>query len=129
MHDLAALLEELGGAHLIGLGRDSAGVASWTSRFTDRDWASAEASRHEAWAGDAPVNFGRLVQASYPKVVVVGGWPGDHRARACSHGSGPRAHRAGSGILTRGLATCASAKLRLDMNGLVAGSIRRGGSN
>jgi len=57
------------------LGRDSAGVASWTSSFTDRDWASAEASRHEAWAGDAPVDFGALAQASFPKVVVVGGWP------------------------------------------------------
>ncbi len=143
MHDVAALLEELGGAHLVGhstgaissllaaglrpefvrslvmiepplfgvaandpdvapmtaaleavvhrapeltaadfasewaaaLGRGSAGVASWTSSFTDRDWASAEASRHEAWAGDAPVDFGALAQASFPKVVVVGGWP------------------------------------------------------
>jgi pimeloyl-ACP methyl ester carboxylesterase len=57
------------------LGRDSAGVASWTSSFTDRDWASAEASRHEAWTGDAPVDFGALAQALFPKVVVVGGWP------------------------------------------------------
>lgn len=57
------------------LGRDSASVASWTARFTDRDWAAAEASRHEAWAGDAPVDFGALAQASFPKVVVVGGWP------------------------------------------------------
>jgi pimeloyl-ACP methyl ester carboxylesterase len=142
MHDVAALLEDLGGAHLVGhstgaisslvaaglrpelvrslvviepplfgaaaddpdvapisaaleavvhrapdlsaadfasewaaaLGRDSAGVASWTSSFSDRDWAAAEASRHEAWAGDASVDFGSLAQASFPKVVVVGGW-------------------------------------------------------
>jgi pimeloyl-ACP methyl ester carboxylesterase len=57
------------------LGRDAAGVAAWISSFSDRDWASAEASRHEAWAGDAPVDFGALAQASFPKVVVVGGWP------------------------------------------------------
>jgi pimeloyl-ACP methyl ester carboxylesterase len=59
----------------MALGRDSAGVAAWTSSFTDRDWAAAEASRHEAWAGAAPVDFGSLAPASFPKVIVVGGWP------------------------------------------------------
>jgi pimeloyl-ACP methyl ester carboxylesterase len=57
------------------LGRDAAGIAAWTASFTDRDWAAAEASRHEAWPGDAPVDFEALAGASFPKVVVAGGWP------------------------------------------------------
>jgi pimeloyl-ACP methyl ester carboxylesterase len=57
------------------LGSDPARVAAWISSFTDRDWAAAEASRHEAWAGNASVDFSPLARASFPKAVVVGGWP------------------------------------------------------
>jgi pimeloyl-ACP methyl ester carboxylesterase len=57
------------------LGSDHARAAAWISSFSDGDWAAAEASRHEAWAGNASVDFGPLARASFPKAVVVGGWP------------------------------------------------------
>lgn len=81
------------------LGRDPAGIAAWTASFTDRDWAAAEASRHEAWPGDAPIDFGALAGASFPKVVVAGGWP---EAVAPGRAATGRAYRAvGTAIARR----------------------------
>jgi pimeloyl-ACP methyl ester carboxylesterase len=83
----------------MALGLDAAGAAAWTSSFGDRDWAAAEASRHEAWAGEAPVEFGALAHASVPKVVVVGGWP---ETVAPGRGATGRAYRAvGAAIAQR----------------------------
>ncbi len=97
MDDVAALLDELGGAHLVGhsyggvvsllaaglrpervrslvVGMDASAVAAWTSGFSEEDWAAAEASRRERWPGDAPVAFEVLARAPFRKVVAVGAW-------------------------------------------------------
>ena len=63
------------GAEVMGRNPDS--VDAWTSTWTPKDWAAAEATRREHWPGDAPVQLVALAELSVPKVVVVGGWPED----------------------------------------------------
>ena len=46
---------------------------SWNSA-SDDDWAAIRAMQHESWAGTAPIDVGAIAAASFPKVVVVGGW-------------------------------------------------------
>jgi len=55
-------------------GMDVERIAAWTAGFEDRDWAAAEASRNERWAGSAPIEFGVLAAASFPKMLVRGAW-------------------------------------------------------
>jgi pimeloyl-ACP methyl ester carboxylesterase len=49
-------------------------VAAWTEGFSDADWAAADASRRERWAGNAPIPFDALAAAPFPKVLARGGW-------------------------------------------------------
>ncbi|CAA9471002.1 MAG: hypothetical protein AVDCRST_MAG38-1303 [uncultured Solirubrobacteraceae bacterium] len=56
------------------LGQSRFEVQAWTEGFSESDWANAEASRREQWAGDAPVDYEALAAASFPKVLVHGGW-------------------------------------------------------
>ncbi len=56
------------------LGQSRFEIQAWTDGFSDSDWAAAESSRRERWAGDAPIGFETLAAASFPKVLVHGGW-------------------------------------------------------
>jgi pimeloyl-ACP methyl ester carboxylesterase len=47
-------------------------VSSMTADFGEADWAGVDVSRHEVWAGDAPVDLVTLAAASFPKVVAAG---------------------------------------------------------
>jgi pimeloyl-ACP methyl ester carboxylesterase len=47
-------------------------ASSMTADFSEADWAGVDVSRHEVWAGDAPVDLVTLAAASFPKVVAVG---------------------------------------------------------
>jgi pimeloyl-ACP methyl ester carboxylesterase len=49
-------------------------LAAWIEGFGDQEWAAAEASRRERWAGDAPIQFDVLAAAAFPKVLARGGW-------------------------------------------------------
>lgn len=49
-------------------------VAAWTEGFSAADWAAADSSRRERWAGDAPIPYDALAAASFPKVLARGGW-------------------------------------------------------
>lgn len=49
-------------------------IAAWTAGFGDRDWVAAEATRNERWPGSAPIEFGVLAAASFPKMLVRGAW-------------------------------------------------------
>lgn len=54
---------------------DAAGmVAAWTARFTDADWAGANAQRHEAWPGDARIDLTAIAVGRFPKSVAIGAW-------------------------------------------------------
>ncbi len=49
-------------------------IAAWTEGFSESDWATADASRRERWAGDAPLPYDELAAAGFPKVLAHGGW-------------------------------------------------------
>jgi pimeloyl-ACP methyl ester carboxylesterase len=58
-------------------------VSSMTAGFSEADWAGIDVSRHEVWAGDAPVDLATLAAASFPKVLAVGAYdPGIHPSTA-----------------------------------------------
>jgi len=63
---------------------DAAGaVGTWTNKFTEADWAGADAQRHEAWPGDARIDVDALAGSPFPKSVVIGAWdPAIHPALA-----------------------------------------------
>ncbi|MFN2462480.1 MAG: alpha/beta fold hydrolase [Candidatus Dormibacteria bacterium] len=48
--------------------------ANWSGAFGEMDWSAVEASRLEAWPGDAPIDLDALRNATFPKVVVRGAW-------------------------------------------------------
>ena len=56
------------------LGQSRFEVQAWTEGFSEADWAAAESSRRERWAGDAPIDYDALAAAAFPKVLVHGGW-------------------------------------------------------
>ena len=56
------------------LGQSRFEVQAWTEGFSASDWAGAESSRRERWPGDAPIDYEALAAASFPKVLVHGGW-------------------------------------------------------
>ena len=56
------------------LGQSRFEVQAWTEGFLAPDWAAAESSRRERWPGDAPIDYEALAAASFPKVLVHGGW-------------------------------------------------------
>jgi pimeloyl-ACP methyl ester carboxylesterase len=56
-------------------GMDADAAIEWVASFTPDDWVAAEASRLERWPGDAEVRTEILARASFPKLVVRGGWP------------------------------------------------------
>jgi pimeloyl-ACP methyl ester carboxylesterase len=49
-------------------------IAAWTESLDELGWAAAEASRRERWPGDAPIRYGVLASASFPKVLARGAW-------------------------------------------------------
>lgn len=63
---------------------DAAGmVGGWIARFTEADWAGANAHRHEAWPGDAAIDLAALAGGRFPKLVAIGAWdPVAHPALA-----------------------------------------------
>ena len=54
---------------------------SWTAAFGAEDWAAVEASRHERWPGDAPIDHAALRAAGFPVCLVRGGWAEDVAGR------------------------------------------------
>lgn len=56
------------------LGQSRFEVQAWTEGFSESDWAAAESSRRERWPGDAPIDYDALAAATFPKVLVHGGW-------------------------------------------------------
>ena len=56
------------------LGQSRFEVQAWTEGFSPADWAAAESSRRERWPGDAPIDYDALAAATFPKVLVHGGW-------------------------------------------------------
>ncbi len=56
------------------LGQSRFEVQAWTSGFSQSEWAAAESSRRERWPGDAPIDYDALAAATFPKVLVHGGW-------------------------------------------------------
>ena len=78
--DIEEFMREWGAA----LGQSRFEIQAWTEGFGESDWAAAESSRRERWAGDAPVDFEALAAAGFPKVLVHGGWNPEvvgHKAR------------------------------------------------
>jgi pimeloyl-ACP methyl ester carboxylesterase len=57
-------------------GMSSARIDAWLASFSPDDWVAAEATRRECWPGDAPIRLDLLARATFPKVVVAGGYDG-----------------------------------------------------
>jgi len=58
-------------------------VGTWTAKFSDADWAGADAQRHEAWPGGATIDLAALAGSRFPKSVAIGAWdPAIHPALA-----------------------------------------------
>jgi pimeloyl-ACP methyl ester carboxylesterase len=89
-------LEALVGA--VGVPDPADAVSSMTAGFSEADWAGVDVSRHEVWAGDAPVDLVTLAAASFPKVVAAGAYDPDIHPFAASLSEGTaqinREHRA-----------------------------------
>ncbi len=68
--DMEEFMREWGAS----LGQSRFEVQAWTSGFSESDWAAAESSRGERWAGDAPLDYDALAAATFPKILVHGGW-------------------------------------------------------
>ncbi|HEX4216488.1 MAG TPA: alpha/beta hydrolase [Candidatus Dormibacteraeota bacterium] len=49
------------------------GIERWVGTWAPEQLAMADVARREAWAGEAPVDFERLRDAPFTKVVVQGG--------------------------------------------------------
>jgi pimeloyl-ACP methyl ester carboxylesterase len=50
-------------------------VAEVEAHMTEADWRAVDNSRFEAWAGDAPIDYGRIAAASWSKLHVLGTAP------------------------------------------------------
>jgi pimeloyl-ACP methyl ester carboxylesterase len=49
-------------------------IDAWITSLSAKEWAAAEATRRERWPGDAPIRLDLLAQATFPTVVVAGGY-------------------------------------------------------
>lgn len=73
----------------VGLSRFE--VAGWTEGFSPADWANADASRRDRWAGDADIPFEALAAASFPTVLAHGAWNPEQVGRKARVGAAFRA--------------------------------------
>lgn len=47
-----------------------------TSGYSEADWEAVEATRHEPWPSDAPIDLATVASGGFPILVVEGAWPG-----------------------------------------------------
>jgi pimeloyl-ACP methyl ester carboxylesterase len=47
-----------------------------TSGYSEADWEAVEATRHERWPTDAPIDLATVASGGFPILVVEGAWPG-----------------------------------------------------
>lgn len=59
------------------MGRSAERADAWMATWGPQDHAAADTTRQEALASDAPIRYETLRQATWPKIVACGGWPGD----------------------------------------------------